>query len=72
MAARVALLLFGRSPSAVARLIIAVVVDTINGVAGRRLFAHVGKEILKLLPAVANGDPPTAPIVVAGEIGVLI
>ncbi len=46
-------------PTAVARLIVAVVVDAFNGVLGRRHVAHVGEKVLKgCCPAGANLDPP--------------
>lgn len=43
-----------RQPVAIVWLVIAVVVTTLDGVLGRGLKAHIGKEVLELLPAIAN------------------
>lgn len=54
--ALVPLLLRPRSPSAVRRFVIPVVVDAVNRVVGRRSTAHVGQERFVCVPASADGD----------------
>lgn len=50
-------LLFPGRPLAILRRIWTVVVNSLDGQAGR-LFSHVGKEVLKLAPALAHDDSP--------------
>lgn len=56
-------LLLPRSPTAVARLVIAVVVNALDCMERRRALAHIGKECTESLsPAFANRDPaPSVP-----------
>lgn len=52
-------------PSAVPRLVVAIVVDAVDGHADR-LAVHVGKEVLERAPSLAHADPaPSIGIVVA-------
>ena len=54
---RVALLLRWRRPADITRLVVAVAVDAVDGVRGRRLRPHVGKKRLELIaPSFAHGD----------------
>jgi hypothetical protein len=57
------LLLRGR-PSAVVRLVVTVVVDAVERVAGRA-FTHISEERLEAVPARADGDATSAPLRVA-------
>lgn len=59
---RVRRLLDGSRPAAVSRLVIAVVVDAVNGITGAGPIPHVLKEVLELRPSLANRDA-TAPVV---------
>src|SRR4051812_20755019 len=47
-------------PTTVARFVVPIVVDAIDGVLGRRALPHVGQKVLKDLPALADGDPAPA------------
>lgn len=47
------------SPTAIARLIVSVAIDSVE-TATKRAMSHIGKEILKLLPAIAYLDSTPA------------
>lgn len=55
-------LLNERRPAAIAWLVIAIILNTINRVRGRWFPPHIGKEVLKLLPALTNLDAAPAVI----------
>lgn len=57
-------------PSAISRLVVAVIIDAINRVAGRRAFAHVGKKGTEIFPPLAHGD--TALSIVPSSYGILL
>lgn len=57
-------LLFFGGPTAVAGFIVASVVDAIERQPPRRSVAHVGQEIFKGHPAIANGNPARAVVFV--------
>lgn len=60
-----------RGPSAVARFIVAIVVDAINRVLGRRLRSHVLVEVEKgVAPAIADGDATSAPFAKTRVLGI--
>jgi hypothetical protein len=61
---RVAELLFLRGPAAVARLVVAVVVDAIERVASGRPWAYVSEERHEIVPLTADTDAATAVVVV--------
>jgi hypothetical protein len=48
-----------RSPSAVARLVVTIVVNAIDGVLDARSGSHVGKEVLKGVPSLTDRDAST-------------
>lgn len=64
------LLIIGR-PSAITRLIVAAVVDALQGVEWRRFRAHVGKEVVKALPTFADGNAAPAISWVLRSFGIL-
>src|SRR5262249_47475632 len=51
-------------PAAIARFVIAVVIDAIDGQA-RRWIAHIGVEVFEATPSLADGDAAASVIVVA-------
>lgn len=55
-------LFFAGRPLTVARLIVAVIVDSFNGQLGAWLTPHVGQEVLKCKPPLADCDPSSAVI----------
>src|SRR6478736_6735859 len=55
--------LFRCNPSAIARLVIAVVVDAVNLLAFRH-FPHIGKEVVEQLPPLTDLDTPPAVVLV--------
>jgi len=57
-------------PAAVARLVVAVVVDPVEAAAVGAL-AHVGEEVGKRMPAFADADPASAVVVPADVARVL-
>lgn len=60
-ASGIALLLGAGRPPAVSWLVVAVVVDPVNGIVGRRAAAHVGQEVGEgVAPPLADGNPTTA------------
>src|SRR5579859_11850 len=68
--AALVLALFARGgPTAVAWLVVPVVVDPINGPTSRA-FAHVGEKVLERVPALAHRDPATAVVVVGDVAGI--
>ncbi len=57
----------GRSPAAVLRRVIAVIVDAVECVPGRRAASHISQEVLEVQPASANLDAaPTIAVVASG------
>lgn len=66
----VALLLGARRPSAIARLVVAVVVDSVQRVILRRSSAHVGQKSLERRPLLTHGNPAPTVIMVTGGIRV--
>ncbi len=53
-------------PTAIARFVVAIVVDSVNGVFGRRLFAHVRPEDSELVPpCVTDGNAPAAVVLIS-------
>lgn len=62
-------LLLARSPTAVARLVVPIVVDAINGCTGWTR-AHVSQEGVERLPSPANRNSATAVILVADASGI--
>lgn len=68
-AACVSALLFRGSPSAVTRLIVAVIVNAVKLVFERWLKSHIGQEVFKAVdPTVTNLDTPPAPLFKARDI----
>ena len=61
----ITVLFFGRGPSAIARFVVAVIIDTINRHAFRHTH-HVGNKILDPVPTLAN-DYSSAPIIFIGR-----
>jgi len=64
VSAPVVVLLADRCPSTIGRRVVAVVVDSVDGHAGRP-FPHIGQECFESHPAVANRDASPA---IAGEV----
>lgn len=60
VAAKVSVLFGGSSPSAVAWLIAAVVIDPIDGVLARRFRAHISEKVSEVMPRLAYGNAPSA------------
>lgn len=59
--------LFGaRSPSAVVRFVIAIVVDAINRVMDRRTRPHISEEQSKIAPSFTDGNSSTSPFRILG------
>ena len=58
-----------RSPPAIARLVVAVVVDAVDGCI-RWALAHVGEETGKIHPSVADRDPSTTVSVIPAILGI--
>ena len=70
VASRVPALLGHRGPTAVAWLIVAIVVGvSVDGMA-RRPGAHVGKKVLEQIPSSANANPSPAVVLEAFQVGV--
>lgn len=63
-------LLFPSRPSAIFRAIVAVVVDAINRVTGRRARTHVQKERFKFIPSIADANPASSVVTVCAAVGV--
>ena len=61
-------LLFRRGPAAIARLVITVIVDSLNGVLWGGPSSHISKKFLKTVPSFANLDPAAAIILICGII----
>jgi hypothetical protein len=69
--ASVVVVLFARGPSAVAGLIVPVVVDPVDSVSGSRSLAHVRKEVGEgCFPAFTYADASSAVVLEAGLFGV--
>lgn len=67
----IANLRFAGGPSDVAGLVVPVVVDPVEGEIGVRFPAHVGKEVFKRKPSVADGDAPASVVCVLFPVGVV-
>lgn len=59
--ARISRLLFSCGPAAISRLVIAVVVDSVNRMLLAWWRAHVSKKVLKCVPAFAHRNPTSCP-----------
>lgn len=58
-------LFFWKSPSAIFRLIVTIIVNSINAVFGSGRLSHIGKEVIKHMPAFANCNPSASVIPIA-------
>lgn len=68
--ASIAMLLDRGRPAAVSRLVIAVIVNPVNRVLGRRARPHIREEVLEGSPAIAHGDTSPAVVPVSGDVGI--
>ena len=59
------------SPATIPRLVIAVVVDAIDGVFRARPWPHIGQEVFELSPTLTHGDPAATPIFIVLRIGII-
>ena len=65
--ALVVVLLMARGPSAIGRFVVAVVVNAVNRVFGRRLETHIGMEVREgIKPSLTDGDASTTVVFVSG------
>ena len=69
VAGPVLLLLSRRCPAAIARLVVPIIVDTVEAGA-RRALPHVGKEVLEAIPALTDADTPASVAGVLRVVGV--
>ncbi len=67
----VTVLSFPCRPTAVARAIGTVIVNTFNAVLRRGLLPHVGEEVFKCFPSLANGNPAFTVVVVVDRVGIV-
>ena len=67
--ALVVALLQASSPTAIARFVIPVIVDSLDGATIRSL-AHVTEEAKEAQPFITNGNPTTAPVFVVRQFGI--
>lgn len=70
IAATILRLLSGSGPTAIARLVMAVVVDALNLVTRRWLIAHVCVEQLEVHPALAHANAASAVVGVRDDVGI--
>ena len=62
-------LFYRSSPATISRLVVAVVVDTINALSGWS-FSHIGKKVFKFVPSLANCNSTASVVLPVGRVGV--
>ncbi len=58
-------------PSTVFWSVVAIYVNAVNGMFGRRLVSHVSDEVLKSPPTAAHGYPPASVVAITSNIGLI-